>query len=198
VLEASFAIPGCWLWSGQLYLLSGKLVSKRRHHRPGRKPRTSAIRRRANLLQGSAEELPFENQLFDVVSCLQVIEHLPEPERFLHEANRVLKEDGLLLLAAPNPEGLAAKMLGSRWGGIRKDHISLRPPGQWHKALEKGGFNVLDEGTTLFNGIPLIGCFPLGLPFQLLQMLFGWFHWRLGSSYMAIAKKDADKISKKR
>lgn len=148
---------------------------------------------KAKLSISDAEELPFDDSLFHVVSCLQVIEHLPKPEKFLSEANRILKKGGLLLLATPNPEGLAAKLLDNRWGGYREDHISLRPPRLWHKALQQSGFNVLNEGTTLFNGIPLIGCFPLGLPFQLLQAIFGYFSWQLGSSYMAIAEKDKEK-----
>jgi len=143
----------------------------------------------AHLLQGDAEALPFENNTFHVVSCLQVIEHLSKPEKFFSEANRVLKEGGILLLATPNPQGLAARLLGESWIGIRDYHISLRSPAYWHKTLEKTGFEILNDGTTLFNGVPLIGRFPFCLPFQLLQTLFGWFYWHLGSSYMAIAKK---------
>ena len=145
--------------------------------------------KRANLLQGSAEGLPFVNKAFHILSGLQVIEHFPNPEEFLSEGHRVLKQNGLLLLATPNPQGLGARLLGKRWGGIRYDHISLRLPAQWHKTLEKSGFDVLDEGTTLFNGIPLIGRFPLGVPFQLLQAISGWFPWFLGESYMAVARK---------
>ncbi len=150
----------------------------------------SARTSNVNLLQGNGEELHFEDEAFHVLSALQVIEHLPNPEAFVGNAYRVLKDDGLLLLATPNPISLAARLLGNQWGGIRPDHISIKSPEQWNRLLEKSGFEVLDKGTTVFNGIPLIGQFPLELPFQLLQVMFGWFPWKSGSSYMVVAKKN--------
>lgn len=65
---------------------------------------------------------------FYVVSGLQVIEQFGNPEKFLGEAHRVLKENGLLLLATPNPRGLASPLLKERGQGIRYDHISVKPP----------------------------------------------------------------------
>lgn len=145
---------------------------------------------RTQLSTGSAEELPENDSIFDVLSCFHVIEHLNTPEKFFIEANRVLKKNGLLLLATPNTEGVAARMLGEKWNGIRKDHISLKTPKLWRDALKQNGFVILDEGTTLFNGLPLIGSLPLALPFQFLQSVFGWFPWKHGASYMVIAKKE--------
>jgi ubiquinone/menaquinone biosynthesis C-methylase UbiE len=145
--------------------------------------------KKAKFLQGNAENLPFLGKTFHILSVIQVIEHFPNPEKFLNEAHRVLKDDGLILLATPNPRGLGARLLNKRWSGIRYDHISLRTPEQWHEALEKNNYELLNEGTTLFNGLPLIGRFPLGLPFQLLQAFVGWFPWQLGESYMVLATK---------
>lgn len=144
---------------------------------------------RASLAWASAEEIPFDNEIFDVVSALQVVEHLAEPDRFFVEAHRILKADGLLLLATPNPEGLAAKLLGDRWSGFRFDHVSLRTPENWSRTITNAGFDILDSGTTLFNGVPIIGSFPLALPLKVLQAIFGWFPWQQGSSYMCISRK---------
>lgn len=134
--------------------------------------------KKADLLQGDAEEMPFEDQAFHVVSGLQVIEHFPNPERFLGEAHRVLKEDGLLLLATPNPKGLTARLLGKSWQGIRHDHVSLRSPENWHKALEKNGFNILNEGTTLFNGIPLVSRQPCNVA-TICPILYGIHRFKI-------------------
>jgi 2-polyprenyl-3-methyl-5-hydroxy-6-metoxy-1,4-benzoquinol methylase len=46
--------------------------------------------------------LPFADASFDVVTCMEVIEHVEDPERVLGELHRVLKPDGLLLLSTPN------------------------------------------------------------------------------------------------
>lgn len=53
---------------------------------------------------GDVAEIPFEDSSFDVVTCMEVIEHVENPERVLDELRRVLKPDGLLLLSTPNRE----------------------------------------------------------------------------------------------
>src|SRR5262249_19670327 len=42
-------------------------------------------------VRGDALQLPFQESLFDVVFCSEVLEHVREPARLLQEANRVLK-----------------------------------------------------------------------------------------------------------
>ncbi|MCU0511990.1 MAG: methyltransferase domain-containing protein [Anaerolineae bacterium] len=49
------------------------------------------------LLQGSAEQLPFERDLFDVVTCMEALEFMPQPADQLTELIRVLRPGGLLL-----------------------------------------------------------------------------------------------------
>lgn len=46
--------------------------------------------------------LPFPDRSFDVVVSFQVIEHISEPDRYLHEIKRVLVNDGVLLITTPN------------------------------------------------------------------------------------------------
>lgn len=50
---------------------------------------------------GDASQLPFTAKSFDTVLMLDVLEHLSEPELALHEASRVLKEQGRLLITIP-------------------------------------------------------------------------------------------------
>jgi SAM-dependent methyltransferase len=54
----------------------------------------------ATLVRGDACELPFGNQCFDLVVCLEVLEHLPEPVRALRELRRVAR--GGCLLSVPH------------------------------------------------------------------------------------------------
>lgn len=46
--------------------------------------------------------LPFPDRSFDMVVSFQVIEHIAEPDRYLHEIKRVLVSGGVLLLTTPN------------------------------------------------------------------------------------------------
>lgn len=56
------------------------------------------------LLDVSDEPLPYESDLFDVVICTECIEHLSNPHRMISEVKRVLKNDGLFVVAFPQPE----------------------------------------------------------------------------------------------
>jgi 2-polyprenyl-3-methyl-5-hydroxy-6-metoxy-1,4-benzoquinol methylase len=40
---------------------------------------------------GDIMSLPFRSEVFDTVVCTQVIEHVPEPRKLMHELSRVLK-----------------------------------------------------------------------------------------------------------
>lgn len=46
--------------------------------------------------------LPFDDGEFDVVLSFQVIEHVPDAERYLREARRVLAKGGLLIVITPD------------------------------------------------------------------------------------------------
>jgi len=49
----------------------------------------------------SAESLSFSQNVFDALLCFQVLEHIPNPVRFVREARVVLKNGGYLLITAP-------------------------------------------------------------------------------------------------
>jgi SAM-dependent methyltransferase len=54
------------------------------------------------------KKLPYESDYFDVVTVLDVIEHLPaNPLALLSEIKRVLKPGGKVILGVPNAIGLA-------------------------------------------------------------------------------------------
>lgn len=50
---------------------------------------------------GDAQALPVRAASVDAVTMLEVIEHLPDPDRALAEARRVLRPGGILVLSAP-------------------------------------------------------------------------------------------------
>lgn len=64
------------------------------------------------LIQAVGEQLPFKNESFDLVTAASVIDHLKEPEVFLSECRRVLKEQGIVIitLVAPFYDKLAVSL----------------------------------------------------------------------------------------
>ena len=56
----------------------------------------------AELFQMDAQDLPFPDASFDVVLMLEMIYYLPDLDRALAEAKRVLKPGGALMICLPN------------------------------------------------------------------------------------------------
>lgn len=69
-----------------------------------------------SLIWESAERLPFIDDAFDAVTCLEALEFTPDPAQTLHECVRVLRPDGVLLIT--NRIGLHG-MIGRTWSERR-------------------------------------------------------------------------------
>ena len=54
------------------------------------------------LINCSAEFLPFRKESFDLMVCSEVIEHLDNPRRGIEEISRVLNNEGDIILTVPN------------------------------------------------------------------------------------------------
>ncbi|MBS3175939.1 class I SAM-dependent methyltransferase [Candidatus Woesearchaeota archaeon] len=48
-------------------------------------------------------KIPFQNEQFDYVTMVAVIEHLKNPKEVIDEINRILKPNGLLIITTPFP-----------------------------------------------------------------------------------------------
>ncbi|KLI32515.1 class I SAM-dependent methyltransferase [Brachyspira hyodysenteriae] len=100
----------------------------------------------AEFILGSANKLPFNDNTFDIVTCIQSFHHYPYPDEAMKEVYRVLKKGGIYILSDTGVGGIAAwidnnilfKVMKS--GDCRtenKEGISKR--------MLKNGFDVIDK-----------------------------------------------------
>lgn len=54
------------------------------------------------FIQGSILDVPVQDQVFDLITCFEAIEHVAEQEKVLDEALRLLRNDGLFIISTPN------------------------------------------------------------------------------------------------
>lgn len=66
----------------------------------------AASRGCGEVKQGSLERLPWEDQAFDLITCLDVLEHVPDDRGALAELRRVSKPGARLLLTVPAYQAL--------------------------------------------------------------------------------------------
>lgn len=73
---------------------------------------------RVALVWRDAMDLPFCNDTFDLVTCLEALEFMPSPERVLAESIRVIRPGGMLLIS--HRRGLESKLMpGKCWSESR-------------------------------------------------------------------------------
>lgn len=64
--------------------------------------------RNAVFIQGTCDALPYEDNSFDIVTCIQSFHHYPDREKAMSEALRVLKPGGIYLLSDTGIGGIGA------------------------------------------------------------------------------------------
>jgi SAM-dependent methyltransferase len=60
---------------------------------------------------------------FDVITLIDVIEHVPDPVRLLRETRPLLADGGIGVAVTPDAGSLAARLMGSRWWHYRVAHL---------------------------------------------------------------------------
>jgi 2-polyprenyl-6-hydroxyphenyl methylase / 3-demethylubiquinone-9 3-methyltransferase len=99
---------------------------------------------------GSAEELPFENGTFSMVTCCDVLEHMRGWERVLGEIRRVLKPGGILFYDTINRTAMSKLIfirIAQEWrltrivpGSLHAWEMFIKP-GELLQSLKNHGFD---------------------------------------------------------
>lgn len=94
---------------------------------------------------------------FDLVTCMEVIEHVSDPAAFVAQLAARLADDGLLIMSTPNRTGLsrlAMITLGEGIGAIPKgthDWDKFLTPGELEALLTGAGLQVIDRRGIAFS-----------------------------------------------
>ena len=95
---------------------------------------------------------------FDLVSCLDILDRIPDPVGELKSIHGILKNDGILLIRVPNFGSEIAEKSGVTWHHDRPwekiyqwDYVRL------NGLLDKSGFKTVDLKTELSEGVGYVG-----------------------------------------
>jgi SAM-dependent methyltransferase len=99
------------------------------------------------------ERLPYPDNYFDVIYSKSFLEHLKDPSKFLNEAYRVLKPDGLLLSMVPDWESGYKKFYDDYTHVSPFTSISLK------NIQLVAGFNTVE--VYKFRQLPMVWKYPI-------------------------------------
>ncbi|GAA0597973.1 methyltransferase domain-containing protein [Craurococcus roseus] len=138
VLGLGYASPFLRLWRVE----AARCVAVVPPHLPRwRWPRKAACR----TAVAEDDALPFPDLSFDRILLVHGLETTENARRLLREAWRVLKDDGRLLVAAPNRLSFWAQLERTPFG-----HGQPYSPGQLERLLRRQMFSVERRGAALF------------------------------------------------
>ncbi len=104
-----------------------------------------------NVMHGELSEMKFPDNSFDAVTMWHVLEHTADPVAVLREVRRILKDNGVFILAIPNIDNflsqLAYRLIRGRKIHLfdpddRELHLFHFSPETIRMASEKSGFSV--------------------------------------------------------
>jgi SAM-dependent methyltransferase len=104
-------------------------------------------RDRGEVRIGRLEEMPWDDGHFDLITCLDVIEHTPDDRATLRELSRVCRPGGFLLVTVPAYQGL--------WSmhDVANHHYRRYSRSRLREAADEAGWRV--RRMTSFNGLLL-------------------------------------------
>ena len=149
---------------------------------PSDAPRGSA---RANIRplihEGVFSPEVFEGRRFDLITCLQTIEHVHAPLALCRDAWSLLEEGGALFIVCHNRRAASAKLLGRHSPIFDIEHLQLFSPRSLRQLLSESGFTNVSVRPVL-NSYPIrywarLAPIPAGVKAKTADVLGG----RLGS-----------------
>ncbi len=106
-----------------------------------------------DVFRGDLEEARFPSDSFDVVTLWHALEHLPDPRSTLEKIHRILKKDGLLVVAVPNLNNFITRILYFLAKGkkLKLFSINAKELHLWHfsphslsRMLQETGYGVMN------------------------------------------------------
>ncbi|MGM8364197.1 class I SAM-dependent methyltransferase [Virgibacillus sp. W0181] len=100
-----------------------------------------------HYLIADAEQLPFLDETFDIVTCRIAAHHFPNPELFIYDVQRVLKKNGTFLFidnVSPNDYYLA-QYINTLEKMRDHSHVESRSITTWKKYFQTAHFDITKE-----------------------------------------------------
>jgi len=111
-------------------------------YEPSRWLQQEAVNKGLPVIQGVFDGTAVSGKA-DVISIIDVIEHVEDPYMLLAQARSAMHEEGVLVLTTPDVNSLCARLLGHRWWHYRIAHITYFNKRTLSLLLDQAGFEIV-------------------------------------------------------
>lgn len=91
----------------------------------------------------SAEDLPFDNDNFDVVICSNSFHHYSQPEKALIEVERVLKPNGRIHILDVTADDFFIRWIDARVKAREKEHVKFYSTSEYARLFTRAGLKYI-------------------------------------------------------
>lgn len=106
---------------------------------------------------GGLAEAQLPPARFDVVTVVEVLEHLLDPLSLLHEVRRILRPGGLVWATTPHGRGISARLLRSAWSVVSPpEHIQLFSARGVRALFHRAGFSEVRIAAHGVNPVEIV------------------------------------------
>lgn len=96
-----------------------------------------------HIFNGTIEDVPFGNILFDVITMFDLLEHVKDPVATLRCCKKILKPHGIIVAVLPDVSSLTARLMGKTWTHYKKEHLFYFSKRTITDLLKQESFEVL-------------------------------------------------------
>jgi SAM-dependent methyltransferase len=105
-----------------------------------------------SIFEGELHEARYPDNYFDVITAVEVLEHVAKPAELLKEVVRILRPGGVLWATTPHGRGLSFRLLGLKWTAVAPpEHLQLFSIKGMRLLLANAGFHDIKVQTHGFN-----------------------------------------------
>ena len=96
-----------------------------------------------SIYRGTIEDIPCENNFFDVITMFDLLEHVKDPISTLRRCRKILMPNGIIAAVLPNTSSLTAKLMRKNWMHYKKEHLFYFSKKTISALLKQESFDVI-------------------------------------------------------